>query len=82
MESVVKMLHVGQKIPQNPNAYGSPRTWDVMINPMHIVKAEKTPGETHEVDITLTSGEKMTVIAPWASFCDYLNDALSGESRQ
>jgi hypothetical protein len=74
----MKMLSVGQKIPQNPNDYGQVRTWQVVINPMHIVKAEKTPGESHEVDITLTSGEKMTVVAPWASFCDYLNDALDG----
>ena len=77
----MKMMHVGQKIQQSPRDYGQPRTWEVMINPMHIVKVEKTPGETHEVDITLTNGEKLTVIAPWASFCDNLNDALGGESR-
>jgi hypothetical protein len=65
----MKMLSVGQKVPQNPNDYGQ-------------VRAEKTPGETHEVDITLTSGEKMTVIAPWASFCDYFNDAFDGGSNR
>jgi hypothetical protein len=47
----MKMLHVSEKL-GSTDSRGAPRTWNVAVNPMHIIKAEPD-GDT--VDLFLTN---------------------------
>jgi hypothetical protein len=72
----MKMLHVDEKIGVSA-LDNHPRTWSVAINPMHVVKAERTPGASDtQVDLYLSNREKLTIVCAWPNFCDMLDEAM------